>query len=317
MTSKDECTASRPPASVPPALNRGVPRSRAGSGQDRRRKGHGTSSAGTPHASICAREGITVGEVAYESLASVYEWLVSDAKASPADSARAFETVTAELDPGARILDCACGIGLLAVGVAGGEFRGPPCGASPPMVARTQALARTHGVEVSTRVCRWDQLPDQGWQDRFDAVLCVGNSLAHAVGRSGRRAAIDGMASVLRTGGELALTSRNWEQIRSSGSRLDVWDRLVERADRKAVVVYSWQVPPSWDIEHRLEISVAALQDGDRLHVTTELLSIWPFRHEELRADVAAAGLSLVGSTYDATQTNYLVTAQRRLGLPT
>jgi hypothetical protein len=62
---------------------------------------------------------------------------------------------------------------------------------------------------------------------------------------------------------------------------------------------------------------VAALQDGDRLQVTTELLSIWPFRHEELRADVAVAGLSLTGSTYDAIQTNYLVTAQRRAGLPT
>ena len=131
------------------------------------------------------------------------------------------------------------------------------------------------------------------------------------------RAAIDGMASVLATGGVLALTSRNWEQIRSAGSRLDVGDRLVERAARKAVVVYSWQVPPSWETEHRLQISVAALHDGDRLQVTTELLSIWPFRHEELRADVAAAGLSLAGSTYDATQPEYLVTARRRAGLPT
>ncbi len=258
-----------------------------------------------------------MGEVAYGSLASVYDWLVPDDKASPAGSARAFEMVTAGLDPEAQILDCACGIGLLSVGLAEAGFRVTACDASPAMVERTQALARTHGVEVSTRVCRWDQLPDQGWQDRFDAVLCVGNSLAHAVGRSGRRAAIDGMASVLRTGGVLALTSRNWEQIRSDGSRLDVWDRLVKRSGRKAVVVYSWQVPPAWDTEHRLEISVAALQDGDRLQVTTELLSLWPFRHEELQADVAAAGLSLASSTYDATRTNYLVTAQRRAEVPT
>jgi SAM-dependent methyltransferase len=247
----------------------------------------------------------------------VYEWLVPDDKASPAGSAQAFEMVTAGLDPGARILDCACGIGLLAVGLAEAGFRVTACDASPAMIERTQALARTHGVEVSTRVCRWDQLPDQGWQDRFDAVLCVGNSLAHAVGRRGRRAAIDGMALVLRTGGVLALTSRNWEQIRSAGSRLDVWDRLVERSCRKAVVVYSWQVPPTWESEHRVEISVAALQDGDQLLVTTELLSLWPFRHEELQADVAAAGLSLTSSTYDETQTNYLVTAQRRSALPT
>ena len=51
--------------------------------------------------------------------------------------------------------------------------------------------------------------------------------------------------------------------------------------------------------------------------MTTELLPIWRFHHEELLADVAAAGLSLAGSTYDATQPEYLVTAQRRAGLPT
>ncbi len=258
-----------------------------------------------------------MGEVAYGSLASVYEWLVSDAKASPAGNAQAFGVVTAGLDPGAQILDCACGIGLLAVGLAEAGFRVTACDASPVMVERTRALARAHGVEVPTRVCRWDQLPDQGWQDRFDAVLCVGNSLAHAVGRPGRRAALDGMASVLVSGGVLALTSRNWEQIRSAGSRLDVWDRLVERAARKAVVVYSWQVPPSWDAEHQLQISVATLQGGDRLQVTTEVLPIWPFHHEELLADVAAAGLTLAASTYDATQPEYLVTAQRRAGSPT
>jgi len=232
----------------------------------------------------------------------------------PAGNAQALGMVTAGLDPGAQILDCACGIGLLAVGLAEAGFRVTACDASLAMVERTQALAHAHGVQVTTRVCRWNQLPDQGWQDRFDAALCVGNSLAHAVGRSGRRAALDGMASVLAVGGMLALTSRNWEQIRSAGSRLHVWDRLVERAAGKAVVVYSWQVPPSWDDEHRLQISVAALQDGDRLQVTTEGLSIWPFHHEELLADVVAAGLDLAGSTYDATQPEYLVTAQRHAG---
>ena len=73
---------------------------------------------------FCAWEGITVGEVAYGSLAPVYEWLVPDAKASPAGSAQAFGMVTAGLGPGAQILDCACGIGLLAVGLAAGWVPG-------------------------------------------------------------------------------------------------------------------------------------------------------------------------------------------------
>jgi SAM-dependent methyltransferase len=257
-----------------------------------------------------------MGAMAYGSLASVYEWLVPDAKVSPSGNAQAFETVTAGLGPRAQILDCACGIGLLAVGLAEAGFVVTACDAGPAMVERTRVLTRAHGVEVPTRVCRWDQLPGQGWQGRFDAVFCVGNSLAHAPGPGARRAALHGMASVLAPGGVLALTSRNWEQIRSAGSRLDVWDRLVERAASKAVVAYSWQIPPSWDAEHHLQISVARLQDGDRLQVTTDPLSIWPFRHQEFLADVQAAGLRLTRSTYDATQPNYLVTAQRPSGLP-
>jgi len=67
---------------------------------------------------VCVVEGITVAEVAYRSLASVYEWLVGEELTSPAGSARAFETVTSGLGSEARILDCACGIGLLAVGLA-------------------------------------------------------------------------------------------------------------------------------------------------------------------------------------------------------
>ena len=82
------------------------------------------------------------------------------------------------------------------------------------------------------------------------------------------------------------------------------------------MAVYSWQVPPSWDDEHHLQISVAALHDGDRLQVTTERLPIWPFHHEELLADLAAADLTLEGSTYEAPRPEYLVTAWRAPPVP-
>jgi hypothetical protein len=92
-----------------------------------------------------------------------------------------------------------------------------------------------------------------------------------------------------------------------------VWDRLVERAGRKAVVAYSWQIPASWDDEHGLEISVAALRDGDRLQVTSERLALWPFSYGDLQADVEAAGLSVTSSSYDATRTSdYALTAERQ-----
>jgi len=252
-----------------------------------------------------------MAEVAYESLAAVYEWLVGDAKTTPTRSVQAFGPVTADLVPGARVLDCSCGIGLLAVGLAEAGFQVTACDASPEMVERTRALAHAHGVELTAEVCRWDQLPDRPWKEQFDAVFCVGNSLAHAVGRAGRLAALRGMGAVLRDGGVLTLTSRSWEHVRSAGTRQELWDRIVERDGRRAVVAYSWQVPASWDDEHRLEISVGQLRSGERLEVTSEVLSLWPFPHEDLHADLAATDLNPTNCTYDASPADYVVTARR------
>lgn len=257
-----------------------------------------------------------MGEAAYRSLAPVQEWLVPDAQASPAGSAQAFGMVTAGLAPGAQIPGCACGIGVLAVGLAEAGFRVTACDASPAMAGRTRALAALTEPGSRRGYAAGPSCPGQA--GRTGSTSCC----APGTGSRTRPGAVAGAprSKVWRScrgrGGVLVLTSRNWEQIRPAGGRLDVRDRLVERAARKPVVVYSGPVPPSGETGHRLQICVAALHHGDRLQVMTELLPIWPFGHQQLRADVSAAGLSLTGSTYDTAQPEYLVTTRRHAGLP-
>src|SRR3954467_6447084 len=60
----------------------------------------------------------------YDSLAGVYEFLVPEALLSPEGSAAAFDAVLEMLPADARVLDCACGIGTLAVGLALRGFEG-------------------------------------------------------------------------------------------------------------------------------------------------------------------------------------------------
>src|SRR3954451_3696908 len=55
----------------------------------------------------------------YDALAEVYEWLISDAKLTPAEFAAAFDDVIRVLPSNARVLDCSCGTGQLAVGLSG------------------------------------------------------------------------------------------------------------------------------------------------------------------------------------------------------
>ena len=107
----------------------------------------------------------------YGTLAAVYDFLVPEPLLSPEGSASAFEELLAGLEPGARVLDCACGTGALAVGLALRGFEVTASDASPEMVARAQALAAERGVALQTATRTWAELDGE----RFDAVLCVGN----------------------------------------------------------------------------------------------------------------------------------------------
>jgi 2-polyprenyl-3-methyl-5-hydroxy-6-metoxy-1,4-benzoquinol methylase len=73
-------------------------------------------------------------DVAYDGLADVYEWLVPDALLTPEGTVAAFGG-SVSLPRGGRVLDCACGIGQLAVGLALCGFDVVASDASPAMGA--------------------------------------------------------------------------------------------------------------------------------------------------------------------------------------
>jgi SAM-dependent methyltransferase len=227
----------------------------------------------------------------YGALAEVYDFLVPEALLSPEGSAAALAMVTDELEPGSRVLDCACGTGTLAVGLALLGFDVDASDASPEMVIRTRGLAVRRGVEVPAETRRWEELRG----GPYDAVLCVGNSLTHAAGTAGRRAALSGMRGVLREGGLLALTSRTWERPQAAG------EEVVERDGRRARVRRAWH-----DGDPRtLEVEVTV--DGE---VYAERLEYWPFTHAELGEDLRATGFEVAASTWDPEVDRYLVTSR-------
>jgi SAM-dependent methyltransferase len=231
----------------------------------------------------------------YGTLAEVYDFLVPEALLSPEGSAAAFDDLLAGLAPGARVLDCACGTGTLAVGLALRGFDVTASDASPAMVARTRALAAERDVPLDVATRAWAELGGEP----FEAVLCVGNSLTHAGGRAGRLSALDGMRRVLRDGGLLAITSRNWERPQEGE------DEVVERGGRRATVQRTWLGGDP----RRLEV-VVTLEDGS---VHAERLAYWPFTHDELDDDLRAAGFEPEASTWSPEADRYAVTSRAKV----
>jgi 2-polyprenyl-3-methyl-5-hydroxy-6-metoxy-1,4-benzoquinol methylase len=165
---------------------------------------------------------------------------------------------------GARVLDCACGIGLLAIGLAQAGYRAEASDISPAMVARTRALASQRGVDLDARVSAWVDL-EPG--PRYDAVFCVGNSLGHV---RDRMPSLRAIVATLNPGGQLLVTSRNWEREGMEQPRY-------------------------------IDVDVAGVR---------ERLTYWPFTYAALKADLTEADLSLVHSTYSPDAERYLLAAQ-------
>ena len=118
----------------------------------------------------------------YHSLADVYEFLTPEALLTPEGNVAAFAPWLPR--PPARVLDCACGIGLLAAGLARAGYDAHASDISPEMVGAHPRAGR------ATRACATgSELPPSG---DFDAVLCVGNSLPHTPDRRGALAAMAG-----------------------------------------------------------------------------------------------------------------------------
>ena len=247
----------------------------------------------------------------YDELAVVYEWLISDAKLGPAEFAATFDDVLSLLPSNAAVLDCSCGTGQLTVGLAGLGLQVVATDASEAMVRRTAELSKEFRAAVSTVRADWQELPDHFDDDTFDMVFCVGNSLHHAVGARGRVAALQSMSRLLRRGGRLVLTSRTWELVRTKGSRLDIKDRLIRRNGRDAVVVYRWEIAPRWEEEHHIEIAVAQVDAAGSVLVRSELLSCWPYRHDDLEAELHRVGLRTERSTFNLDAENYMVVASK------
>jgi SAM-dependent methyltransferase len=250
-----------------------------------------------------------MGNRPYDTLAHVYEWLIPDDLLSPATSAATFAPLL-ELKPPARILDCAAGTGQLAVGLAAMGFDVIATDASTAMIDRTRSLAAEHNVQLAAITCSWEELPAQNL-DPFDAVLCVGNSLAHAPGRAARRAALGAMVGLLQDEGRFIVTSRNWQKVRNRGSGLDVDDRTIERRGKPGLVIHAWTIPDTWEQPHYLDIAVAILDNPPTVTTKYERLTIWPFAHQTLEQDIQAAGLTQSTSTYTPAAERYIVTAYK------
>lgn len=116
------------------------------------------------------------------------------------------------------VADVATGTGVNAVALALGGFRVTATDGSGNMLAKARENAAARGAEfVDARVADWLTLDETLGQERFDALVCLGNSFTHLFDHEARRDALHAMFRVLRPGGMIVIDQRNYDTMLDEG----------------------------------------------------------------------------------------------------
>lgn len=115
-----------------------------------------------------------------------------------------------------KILDVACGTGFHSVRLRQAGFEVVSVDGSAPMLAKAFANGRRHGFILRTALADWRWLA-QDIHDKYDAVICLGNSFTHLFKEHDRRKALAEFYAALRHDGVLILDQRNYDGILDHG----------------------------------------------------------------------------------------------------
>lgn len=110
------------------------------------------------------------------------------------------------------VLDCACGTGMHLQMLASRGYEVTGSDASDAMLERARDKVRRDGLGVRLVQSMWHELP-QMIPERFDSVICIGNSLPLAGSDDDVEAAVTGMVAMLNEGGLLVVQNRNFDRM--------------------------------------------------------------------------------------------------------
>jgi SAM-dependent methyltransferase len=246
----------------------------------------------------------------YLTFAADYDWLFDDdvLAGGGAINYPAAARLLQRTSRGQAVLDASCGTGINAAVLARRGFDVWATDGSEAMITEAAARFRREQLAIPVRRCLWADLP-RTLAERFDVVICVGNSLVHAAGRDAMVEALAGLRQMARPGGHVVIDSRNWEKLHAERRIVQVANRVVARDGRRCLNFYAWEIPERLQDEHVAHI-VFVFEDAERVETHEYPVSFRPFTLAELRERLELAGLREVDTDFDASRDQYCVIAE-------
>ncbi|MEU7061501.1 class I SAM-dependent methyltransferase [Streptomyces sp. NPDC046197] len=251
----------------------------------------------------------------YDDLAPDYHLIFPDWDTSMARQAAVLDALARQrLGAGPHtVLDCSCGIGTQAIGLALRGHKVVGSDLSPLAAARAATEAAARGADLPTAAADMRRLPFSS--AAFDIVVCADNALTHLLSAHDVKAALLGMRRVLREGGLLVITIRAYEEARRTKPTATP-PQVTETPDGEVITFQLWNWHKDgehYDLEHFQLIPAAGTWTVRRRQTTC-----WALTRAQVTRFVAEAGFSGI-AWHMPDSTGYyqpVLTAQRAPSTP-
>jgi glycine/sarcosine N-methyltransferase len=193
------------------------------------------------------------------------------------------------------VLDCACGIGTQALGLAALGYAVEGSDASPAAVARARREALAHGLAADFRVDDMRRLAAAP-PARYGAVLAMDNALPHLDSDAEIAAALGAMRSRLRPGGTLLLSLRDYGPLMAERPAGTPPAFFRDAEGRRRIVHQVWD----WHDERRYTVHLHLTREATRgrweaMHFAGEYRAVTPAEVAALAVAASFCGVKVLG----------------------
>jgi glycine/sarcosine N-methyltransferase len=226
----------------------------------------------------------------YDELAGDYDRIFESWAASVAWQGGILAALLARLDvaPGARVLDCTCGIGTQLIGLARAGYAMHGTDVSPGAIERAEREVRAASLEATLGVADVRSLPGSV-PSGFDAVVSFDNSLAHMLDDGDLTVAVRSMAAVAAPGAPILVSLRPYDEL-AADRPVATHPRVAGEVGARSVSFQLWD----WDetgTTYRLD-QLTLREAGGQFTTTVATTTLRAIRRAEIEAAFAGAGLT-------------------------
>lgn len=221
----------------------------------------------------------------YDNLASQYDKLFLDWQSTTKEQAVILNKLFEEngFNDAARVLDCACGIGTQAIGLAALGYSVTASDISDGELAQARERAAQNRVEIRFEHADFCAL-SKTFAELFDIVICMDNALPHMLSKRALESAIRSITNQIAAGGMFVASIRDYDILQKDKPPYSPpYIHKTEKGQRVSFQTWDWN-------EDHYKLTQYIIDDEESLQISKFKCEYRTVRRDELTNLLLANG---------------------------